>query len=66
MDEVQHSYGMIPFKNLKCTNLNTIYKVVVNTRYLPTNVSIISIVLRIELRIFAMKRRALLMISLVG
>ena len=63
---MQHSYGKIPFKNLKCTNLNIIYKVVLNTRYLPTNVSIISIVLRIELRILAMNSRAFPTISLVG
>ena len=63
---IQHSYGKIPFKNLKCTNLNIIYKVVLNTRYLPTNVSIISIVLRIELRILAMNSRAFPTISVVG
>jgi len=63
---IQPSYGKIPFKNLKCTNLNIIYKVVLNTRYLPTNVSIISIVLRIELRILAMNSRAFPTISVVG
>ena len=44
---VIYYYGKIPLKNLKCRNLKAMYIVVENTRYLPTKVSNISIVLRV-------------------